>query len=238
MVARDMLNQMPSTTEREFHLDRERSEPDKQRRERHFHVVEVPMLRVIGFSMIALLVLLRYTFVPGNGDVHPLWVGAIGMAYSLAAWGVLYVGFEKLKPRVNLGTVFLALDVVIFIVAIYLTGGDRSWLFFLLFIRTADQANTTFKRALEGRVRLIRGADEEEEKEPAAIAARQIDRDDEDHDVEGKKDGPKIDARLQLLEADVQHAPRREAVRHSDRADPQRMNVAVAGHERVAQEDE
>src|SRR2546428_3856778 len=148
MVARDMLNQMPLTTEREFHLDRERSEHDKQRRERHFQVIEVPMLRVIGFAMITLLVLLRYTFVPDNGDVRPLWVGAIGLAYSLAAWFVLYVAFEKLKPRVNLGTVFLALDVVIFIVAIYLTGGDRSWLFFLLFIRTADQANTNFRRAL------------------------------------------------------------------------------------------
>jgi signal transduction histidine kinase/ActR/RegA family two-component response regulator len=148
MVARDMLNQMPSTTEREFHLDRERSEPDKQRRERHFHVVEVPMLRMIGFAMITLLVLLRYTFVPDDGDVRPLWVGAIGLAYSLAAWAVLYVAFDRLKPRVNLGTVFLAVDVLIFIVAIYLTGGDRSWLFFLLFIRTADQANTNFKRAL------------------------------------------------------------------------------------------
>jgi signal transduction histidine kinase/ActR/RegA family two-component response regulator len=35
-----------------------------------------------------------------------------------------------------------------FVVAIYLTGGDRSWLFILLFIRVADQANTNFRRAL------------------------------------------------------------------------------------------
>jgi len=60
----------------------------------------------------------------------------------------LYVGFDALKPRVNLGTVFLGIDVFFFVLAIYLTGGDRSWLFFLLFIRTADQANTNFRRAL------------------------------------------------------------------------------------------
>src|SRR5437016_8551422 len=30
----------------------------------------------------------------------------------------------------------------------YLTGGDRSWLFFLLFIRVADQANTSARRVL------------------------------------------------------------------------------------------
>ena len=35
-----------------------------------------------------------------------------------------------------------------FILAIYFTGADKSWLFFLLFIRTADQANTNFRRAL------------------------------------------------------------------------------------------
>jgi signal transduction histidine kinase/CheY-like chemotaxis protein len=31
---------------------------------------------------------------------------------------------------------------------IYMTGGDQSWLFFLLFIRVADQTNTNFRRAL------------------------------------------------------------------------------------------
>jgi len=34
------------------------------------------------------------------------------------------------------------------VIAIYLTGGEKSWLFFLLFIRAADQANTNFRRAL------------------------------------------------------------------------------------------
>ena len=142
---------MASAPDHEFHLDRERSEQDKQRRQRHFHVVEVPMLRVIGFSMITLLVLLRYAFVPDSAATdlpHPWLIGAIGLTYSLVTWAVLYAGFDALKPRVNLGTVFLAVDVLVFIIAIYLTGGDRSWLFFLLFIRTADQANTNFKRAL------------------------------------------------------------------------------------------
>jgi hypothetical protein len=31
---------------------------------------------------------------------------------------------------------------------IYQTGGNNSWLFFLLYIRVADQSNTTFKRAI------------------------------------------------------------------------------------------
>ena len=73
-----------------FHLDQEQSGKDKRQRERHFHAVEVPLLRVIGFSMITLLVLLRYVFVPDSGDAHALWVGIIGLAYSLVAWAVLW----------------------------------------------------------------------------------------------------------------------------------------------------
>jgi hypothetical protein len=60
---------------------------------------------------------------------------------------VLYAFFDKVK-RVNLGTLFLFVNVVAFVLAIYLTGADKSWLFFLLFIRPADQANTNFRRAL------------------------------------------------------------------------------------------
>src|SRR5262245_8180650 len=94
----------------QFHLDRERSEQEKQRRERHFHTFEVPLLRVIGFSMITLLVLLRYGFVPdaaSAGTVSPWLVGVIGLTYSVAAWVILYAFFDALKPKFNLGTVFL-----------------------------------------------------------------------------------------------------------------------------------
>jgi signal transduction histidine kinase/ActR/RegA family two-component response regulator len=142
---------MATPDEPQFHLDRERSEREKQRRERHFHTFEVPLLRIIGFSMITLLVLLRYGFVrdaASADEVSPWLVGAIGLTYSLVAWATLYLAFDALKPRFNLGTVFLGVDVFFFILAVYLTGGDRSWLFFLLFIRTADQANTNFRRAL------------------------------------------------------------------------------------------
>jgi signal transduction histidine kinase len=69
------------------------------------------------------------------------------LTYGLVSWAVLYAFFEKVT-RVNLGTLFLSVDVVAFVLAIYLTGADKSWLFFLLFIRPADQASTTFRRAL------------------------------------------------------------------------------------------
>jgi signal transduction histidine kinase/ActR/RegA family two-component response regulator len=145
-----MLSQMRPASQ-EFHHDRARSEQEKQRREWHFQVIELPMLRVIGFSLITIMVIARYAIFPDAlvaDGAHPWLLGAIALTYSLLAWLALYAGFEPLRPYFNLGTVLLALDVVVFTVAIYLTGGDRSWLFFLVFIRTADQSNTNFKRAL------------------------------------------------------------------------------------------
>jgi signal transduction histidine kinase len=98
-------------------------------------------------SMVLLLVVLRQTFVPSAGEAHPALLGAILLTYALVSWVILYAFFDK-TGRLNLGTLFLSLDVVVWVIAIYLTGGETSWLFFLLFIRAADQSNTNFRRAL------------------------------------------------------------------------------------------
>jgi len=130
-----------------FYLDTAQSAVEKRRRERYFHEIEVPRLRVLGFSIMLLLVFLRQAVVPDDPATHPNLLAAIVLVYSLVAWAILYAFFDTVR-RVNLGTVFLMIDVAFFILAIYYTGADKSWLFFLLFIRTADQANTNFRRAL------------------------------------------------------------------------------------------
>ena len=133
--------------EHPFYPEHEQSEQEKQRRERYFHVIEVPRLRLLGFSILTLLVFLRHAFVADSAESQAWTLGAIVLTYSFASWAVLYACFEKVK-QVNLGTVFLSVDVIGFVLAIYLTGADKSWLFFLLFIRPADQTNTNFRRAL------------------------------------------------------------------------------------------
>jgi len=120
---------------------------EKQRRDHQFHVVEVPRLRLLGFAIVTLLVFVRQTVMPDEPGSHPMLLGAMAFAYSLLSWAVLYLFFDRVQ-RVNLGTLFLSVDIVAFAVAIYLTGADKSWLFYLLFIRTADQTNTNFRRAL------------------------------------------------------------------------------------------
>jgi len=130
-----------------FYLDPQQSEEQKQRRERHFHTIEIPRLRLIGFSILTLLVTLHHFFVPDDPGSRPLLLGIVVLSYCLISWAILLNFFDRLK-WLQLGTLFLAVDVVFFTLAIYLTGADKSWLFLLLFIRAADQSNTNTRRAL------------------------------------------------------------------------------------------
>ena len=130
-----------------FLLSPDQTELEKRRREHQFHVGDVPRLRLLGFAILTLLVCLREAFDLAESNWHlPLTMGLALLAYSLATWALLYVWFDRVK-RFNLGVFVLGLDMVAFVWAIYLTGGDASWLFFLLFIRVADQTNTSFRRA-------------------------------------------------------------------------------------------
>ena len=140
---------MDHALESRFLLDPETTEHEKRLRERHFHVVEVPRLRLLGMVILTTLVVFHEIF---STEAHnwkvPIQIAATLAVYALASWVVLRLFFEKVKPFANLGTVFLALDIPAFVWVIYQTGGNNSWLFFLLYIRVADQANTTFRRAI------------------------------------------------------------------------------------------
>ena len=135
--------------ESSFLLDPEKTEREKRLRERQFHVVDVPRLRILGLVILTLLVIFHEVFSTGETNWRlPITVGGTLLVYGLVSWAILYLFFERAKPRINLGTLFLALDIPAFVWVIYQTGADNSWLFFLLYIRVADQTNTNFKRAL------------------------------------------------------------------------------------------
>ena len=139
---------MDQALQSSFLLDPEKTEREKRLRERQFHVVEVPRLRILGFFILTLLVIFHEVFSTGETNWRvPITIGTVLLVYGLASWAVIYVFFDKARP-INLGTLFLALDLPAFVWVIYQTGADNSWLFFLLYIRVADQTNTNFKRAL------------------------------------------------------------------------------------------
>jgi signal transduction histidine kinase/CheY-like chemotaxis protein len=110
--------------------------------------VTVPSLRLVGFAMITALIAFRQQFVHDPGGWPRMAAIAAGfLAYNAITWIALRHWFGRVGA-INLGDAVLALDLVPFTIAIYLTGGETSWLFFLLFIRVADQNSTSFKRGL------------------------------------------------------------------------------------------
>src|SRR5207249_5029813 len=66
-------------------------------------------------------------------------------SYSLISWIILYTLYGKIR-HVDVGILFLTIDLIFVTLAIYWSGGEKSWLIFLLIMRIADQANTNFCR--------------------------------------------------------------------------------------------
>jgi signal transduction histidine kinase len=131
-----------------FRPEPEQSEAEKQRRERQFQTITVPRLRLIGFVMVSAQVALRQALVgePG-GWQRSLVLALVAGAYSAASWAALRRWYDGGRTP-SLGDIFLAADFIPLTLAVYITGADTSWMFILLFIRVADQANTSFRRAL------------------------------------------------------------------------------------------
>jgi signal transduction histidine kinase len=120
----------------------------KAERNRRLHTVQIPLLRLIGLPIFAL----------GAGVHNWLILGDVSwpvvlrflfvvVAYSLVSWALLWQFFDR-TGRLNLGDLLLAVDVLFLVTTIYLSGGEQSWLFFVLLGRVADQTSGGFRRTV------------------------------------------------------------------------------------------
>ncbi len=136
------------SSEVSLELDPQKAAQRKEEARYQLNVIQFPVLREIGFGLISLFVLVHnyYMYQVLSWDPFFLFV-LIAFSYSLISWGTLYLFYGK-TGRFDLGVLFLTLDIVIFAAAVYLSGGQRSLLFFLFIVRVADQTNTHFKRVL------------------------------------------------------------------------------------------
>ena len=132
-----------------IYLDPDAAARAQAQRAYRLHVFQIPRLRVLGLSLIALFVLLHNLFLlPTPSAWAHFWrVLVLFALYMGVSWLILWVWYSKVKA-IHLGTCFLACDIVLFLVAIYYAGGEHSWLFFLLMVRTADQTRTTWRHTL------------------------------------------------------------------------------------------
>jgi signal transduction histidine kinase/DNA-binding NarL/FixJ family response regulator len=93
---------------------------------------------VAGFAILLGLVALYQRFVLDSFSWRELAVvAAILEGYALATWGILIAFYGRPGTR-HLSLVSLFVDILAATFVIYLTGGDRSWLFVILAVRPAD----------------------------------------------------------------------------------------------------
>lgn len=129
-------------------LDDEKALTRKKAAAQRLNVVQFPLLRIFGFFLLALFVLLHNYYLSKNFS----WIGYfyfadIAFVYAALSWIVLYFFYGK-TGKFDLGIFFLSTDLLIFALAVYFSGGQKSLLFFLFLVRVADQTNTTFRRVL------------------------------------------------------------------------------------------
>jgi PAS domain S-box-containing protein len=126
---------------------------DAERRKQHrlirLNTVVVPRLRILGFALNALCVAGHNYFILGEVS-WTAWLQLTGIlaAYCAVTWYLLHLFFADLRKYVDLGVVFLALDLWVIALVIYASGAERSWLFFFPLFRVIDQTPLRFHRTL------------------------------------------------------------------------------------------
>jgi two-component system sensor histidine kinase/response regulator len=123
---------------------------DRRKLERSMHLAtfEIPLLRLIGSIFLTLGVYLNDRFFLDQPQILP-WttVGIVLGVYTVVSTIVLRLFYERALPF-DLNLLFLIVDVPLWTFCVYSSGAERSWLFFVLLMRVADQTQTTFRRCL------------------------------------------------------------------------------------------
>jgi signal transduction histidine kinase len=131
----------------EFVLDPAEAEARKRQQLRRVNVYQIPVLRLAGFGVVSVLLLLYDAVFAARFDARAyLAVVAAMVLYALGSWYLLFKLYDRLG-KIDLGFVFLNADVFMFLVALHHTGGRHPWMPVLLLTRVADQTNTSFRRA-------------------------------------------------------------------------------------------
>src|SRR5438132_778122 len=125
-------------------------EIESRRRERTWRLaaIELPLVRLGGSILLSVALYINNRFlVPGATMYGWLLASAVIAIYAAVSWTALVFFLRRYPPR-DLTLPTLAGDLVVWTFAIYQSGAEASWLFFVPLLRVADQTQTTFRRAL------------------------------------------------------------------------------------------
>ena len=104
------------------------------------------MLRVGGSALLSLAIFLHNRHLtPPGAPAHWLAATLALAAYAALSWAVILFFLRRGR---DLTLYALAGDLVVWTFAIYCSGAEESWLFFIPLMRVADQIQTNYRRAL------------------------------------------------------------------------------------------
>jgi signal transduction histidine kinase len=133
-----------------IHLDSVQGKRERARAAFHANTRTYPLLRFWGFHLLLAGVALHNVFVLKSVD----WTAILQFAlvvevYCLTAWLLLrrYYGRFSIGD-LTLAEVFFTTDLIFWTLAIYVSGAERSWLFFILLLRVADHVYAGVRTAM------------------------------------------------------------------------------------------
>jgi signal transduction histidine kinase len=112
------------------------------------NVVHIPRLRFLGFLLVAVGVVSHNTiFLQRFSIEETVLVVAVFGSYATLSWLMIYLFFERSR-WFDVAGFFVVFDILMLALAVYLSGGERSMLFFLMVMRVVDQAHTNVRRLM------------------------------------------------------------------------------------------
>ena len=128
-------------------IDQAEIESRRRARTRRLAAYELPLVRAIGSVFLSLAVYVHNHYLLDVSLRGWLLTTIVVGAYAVLSWIALGVALRRDPPR-DLTLFALAGDILVWTFAIYHSGAEQSWLFFIPLLRVADQVQTTFRRAL------------------------------------------------------------------------------------------
>ena len=136
----------PAAEERLFSLDPELSRQEQYRRRYKLDVIQIPLMRVVGFAAMTAAALFYDLNLPVMPLTSFLTLAAINIGYALAALVIVRTLYNRVG-RFDLTLLFLHVDVVMWLFTMHHVGAaDQLFAFFLL-VRVGDQVGFGFRRA-------------------------------------------------------------------------------------------
>jgi signal transduction histidine kinase/CheY-like chemotaxis protein len=138
---------VPFEIDADFTLDEAQLAQRRAARARRLYTLQVPVLRGIGYVILCALLLLQGERAAVPGVATQVGLLSANLAYALAAWVLLRVGYGR-SGRLDLPLLLFHLDVLMWLAN--LSWLEQSNLFFAYFllVRVVDQVGFGFRRAL------------------------------------------------------------------------------------------